>query len=261
MPEDAHTALRKGIDCRMIVFNAGSVSCSNAATLTEITVLRALAPSAPLMVLAEEEFPEDVFAVVQSGAEGYVSNHSAPDLVLRAFSFVLKGGTYVPRSAVSHGCFRGQEPLNGDHEPHDALINDVDGSPPSLASAPPLSPCSVLPELSERQKHILEGLCRGEPNKIIGRVLNLPESTIKVHVREIMRKLGVSNRTQIAVTAFRMGFVLSERQVMCGSRPGEESPTVEQSARGPLLLEEAKSIDARSVASVARHLNGLSLRH
>ena len=128
----------------MIIFNAGSVSCSNAATLTEITVLRALAPSAPLMVLAEEEFPEDVVAVVQSGAEGYVSNHSAPDLVLRAFSFVLKGGTYVPRSAVSHGSFRGQEPLNGDHEPHDADVDgeELDGNPPSLAER--FSAISVL---------------------------------------------------------------------------------------------------------------------
>ena len=53
VPDDAHRALRKGIDCRMIIFNAGSASCSSAATLTEITVLRALAPSAPLIVLAE----------------------------------------------------------------------------------------------------------------------------------------------------------------------------------------------------------------
>jgi DNA-binding CsgD family transcriptional regulator len=52
---------------------------------------------------------------------------------------------------------------------------------------------------------ILERLCRGEPNKTIGRALDLPESTVKVHVREIMRKLSVSNRTQVAVVVSKMG--------------------------------------------------------
>jgi len=264
VPDDAHRALRKGIDCRMIIFNAGSASCSSAATLTEITVLRALAPSAPLIVLAEEEIPEDVVAVVQCGAEGYVSNHSAPDLVLRALSFVLKGGTYVPRSAVAHASFPDEEPLNGDHEAHDAFIHDVDSEqtgdhPASLAAAPPLSPSSLLLELSERQKDILEGLCRGEPNKIIGRALDLPESTVKVHVREIMRKLGVSNRTQVAVAAYRMGVVLGERQLMRDGRQSEELPAVEQSAHCPLPPELTKP--AKSAASSVRPLNGLSLRH
>ena len=250
VPEDAHRELRKGIKCRMITFNAGSSSGSSVATLSEITVLRALAPSAPLIVPAEEEFPEDVVAVVQCGAEGYVSNHSAPDLVLSALSFVLKGGTYVPRSTVTHACFANEEPLNGDHEAHDVLIHDADGEEmdgnQTLLTAAPLSPFSLLLELSERQKAILEGLCRGEPNKVIGRVLDLPESTVKVHVREIMRKLGVSNRTQVAVAACRMGVVLNERQLMRGGRQGEELPVVDHGARVPLNPELAKLTEARN---------------
>ena len=117
VPEDAHATLREGTDCRMIIFNVGGASCSNG-TLAEITVLRALAPSAPLVVLADEEVPEDIVAVMRSGAEGYLSNHSAPDLVLRALTFVLKGGTYVPRSAVAHATFPEEQPLKGDREAH-----------------------------------------------------------------------------------------------------------------------------------------------
>jgi DNA-binding CsgD family transcriptional regulator len=66
-----------------------------------------------------------------------------------------------------------------------------------------------LLDLSNRQMAILAGICRGEPNKIIGRTLNLPESTVKVHVREIMRKLAVSNRTQVAIAFARLSQPIS----------------------------------------------------
>ena len=55
--------------------------------------------------------------------------------------------------------------------------------------------------VTERQYAVLVGLCQGDPNKVIGRKLGMTETTVKVHVREIMRKLGVSNRTQVAIAA------------------------------------------------------------
>lgn len=198
-PEHAHQALREGIACRMIIFNAGVASCSGAETLGEIKVLRALAPSASLVVVADEEVSEDVVAVMQSGAEGYLSNHSAPDLALRALSFVLQGGTYFPRSAVAHAPFPDEGPMKAASEGQAAAV-----APPATSEGEGYFPYALLPDLSDRQMSILQGLCRGEPNKIIGRALNLPESTVKVHVREIMRKLAVSNRTQVAVVVSRM---------------------------------------------------------
>jgi DNA-binding NarL/FixJ family response regulator len=262
VPEDARRALREGLNCRMIIFNAGGAACLSAETLAEITVLRALAPSAPLVVLADEEVPEDVVAVMQSGAEGYLSNHSAPDLVLRALSFVLKGGTYVPRSAVAHAPFPGERPLKGDHETHGALIHEADGEATggnlSFPARAALSPSPLLLELSERQQAILEGLCRGEPNKIIGRALNLPESTVKVHVREIMRKLAVSNRTQVAMVASRMGAALGEKQALSGHRQDEGLPVVEQSACAPPSQKPtAPTETGTNVTSNVRPLNGL----
>jgi DNA-binding CsgD family transcriptional regulator len=59
--------------------------------------------------------------------------------------------------------------------------------------------------LTTRQQQVLELLRRGESNKLIGRQLNLRESTVKVHLRQIMRKLGVANRTQAALSAERLG--------------------------------------------------------
>jgi DNA-binding CsgD family transcriptional regulator len=53
--------------------------------------------------------------------------------------------------------------------------------------------------LTERQKSVLERLGRGDSNKAIARLLGIREGTVKVHVRQIMRKLGVVNRTQVAI--------------------------------------------------------------
>ena len=84
-PDHAHQALREGIACRMIIFNAGVASCSSAETLAEIKVLRALAPSSSLVVVADEEISEDVVAVMQSGAT-----------MLRAVARVSRGNSNAP---------------------------------------------------------------------------------------------------------------------------------------------------------------------
>jgi len=57
--------------------------------------------------------------------------------------------------------------------------------------------------LTERQKAVLKLLGRGESNKAIARWLNIREGTVKVHVRQIMRRMGAANRTQVAIAASR----------------------------------------------------------
>ena len=61
------------------------------------------------------------------------------------------------------------------------------------------------PKFTERQYAVLTCLCRGDPNKMIGRKLGMTEMTVKAHIREIMRKLGVGNRTQVALAAAHNG--------------------------------------------------------
>jgi DNA-binding NarL/FixJ family response regulator len=82
------------------------------------------------------------------------------------------------------------------------------------------------PQLTERQQAVLTGLCRGDPNKVIARNLGMTETTVKVHVREIMRKLGVYNRTQVAVVARRNGLGLDS---MARPVPQDSSKTVSSS--------------------------------
>jgi DNA-binding NarL/FixJ family response regulator len=121
------------------------------------------------------------------------SNHSASGLVLRALSFALHGGTYFPRSAVAHWLFPDATSLKAC-----SLAQSPAGATPASGGIGGYFPNAPLPGLSERQMAILHGLCRGKPNKIIGRALSLP--TVKVHVREIMRELSVSNRTMLKLS-------------------------------------------------------------
>ena len=55
------------------------------------------------------------------------------------------------------------------------------------------------PRLTPRQRQVLELLGQGRPNKVIAQRLALCESTVKVHVRQIMRKLGATNRAEVAL--------------------------------------------------------------
>lgn len=59
--------------------------------------------------------------------------------------------------------------------------------------------------LSDREVEILRGLIRGEPNKVISRRLLITEATVKVHVKSILRKVGVMNRTQAAIWGMSRG--------------------------------------------------------
>jgi DNA-binding NarL/FixJ family response regulator len=75
------------------------------------------------------------------------------------------------------------------------------------------------PLMSDRQRAVLLCLCQGDPNKVIGRKLGMTETTVKVHVREIMRKLGVVNRTQVAIAVGRNGLQVGSGDVLLADAP------------------------------------------
>jgi two-component system, NarL family, nitrate/nitrite response regulator NarL len=67
-------------------------------------------------------------------------------------------------------------------------------------------PPSNLPSLSEREAQILHGLIQGHANKVIARTCDITEATVKVHMKSILRKIRVANRTQAAIWALEHGY-------------------------------------------------------
>jgi two-component system nitrate/nitrite response regulator NarL len=75
------------------------------------------------------------------------------------------------------------------------------------AGAPSAQPADVL---SPREREILQALARGGSNKEIAREMDLAESTVKIHVQHILRKLGLSSRVQAAVWAIENGIAAKQ---------------------------------------------------
>lgn len=229
-PDTARAKLVERRECDMLIYSVGAPPASE--IVAEVQVLHMLRRETPLAIISDDENPATVIAAIRSGAQGYLGNSMPPDLALQALSFVLHGGTYFPPAAITsnhafaatppleykqHDLAREQQPLTGPEPPslapalvqEDALYERqgalFEQKPAVLhrnGGSPGLRPA---PDFTERQYAVLVCLCQGDPNKVIGRKLGMTETTVKVHVREIMRKLGVCNRTQVAVAAGRTG--------------------------------------------------------
>ena len=223
-PDEAHTRLVERAACDMLIYSVGAPSHHE--IFTEIQVLHTLRRDAALAIVSDDENPTTVLAAIRCGAQGYFSNSMPPDLALQALSFVLHGGTYFPPTAFLASQTFSAPPI--EYRQPELSQEQPLPEPEQQTQAPPLGPEDGLyehqgslfddkvvglprdhgfngarhaPEFTERQYAVLVCLCQGDPNKVIGRKLGMTETTVKVHVREIMRKLGVSNRTQVAIAA------------------------------------------------------------
>jgi DNA-binding NarL/FixJ family response regulator len=81
-------------------------------------------------------------------------------------------------------------------------------------------------KLSPREAEVLSRLANGESNKLIARTLNIADATVKVHVKALLRKIGVINRTQAALWAFNNGFAAAGSA--CRSLEASEHPVNER---------------------------------
>jgi DNA-binding NarL/FixJ family response regulator len=177
-------------NCKIIILSVGSASVSDPEQQAWIKSLRALAPGAALIVLSDRVEAEEVCAALTAGTSGFVPTSIEPSLALDALSFVNRGGSFFPALVL----------LQAPGVSRDALEQGT-----SIANQPTI-PSSIRSdafgprELTCMQREVLKLLHRGLQNKLIARQLNLSEATVKVHVRQIMRKFGVTNRTQVALT-------------------------------------------------------------
>jgi two-component system, NarL family, nitrate/nitrite response regulator NarL len=73
-----------------------------------------------------------------------------------------------------------------------------------------VAPLGNFPKLSEREAQILDGLVKGHANKVIARMCDITEATVKAHMKSILRKIRVANRTQAAIWALEHGYPADE---------------------------------------------------
>ncbi len=140
--------------------------------------LREITGNMPIIVVCDGEDLSCIVRVMKAGVRGYISTDMALDVAIEAIRLVQAGGQFLPaKSVLEEG---------------------------SAAAAPVVAgeiPSGLNGIFTTRQAAVVEALRKGMANKIIAYELNMQESTVKVHVRNIMKKLKARNRTEVAYLA------------------------------------------------------------
>lgn len=140
--------------------------------LREIEMLRTALPEVPIVVVAESDSPQRARQILGTGARGFLPASLSLKVLMGAIDLVLAGGVYVPSSLID--------------------------AAPARAGGRPEEPWAGL---TRRQRDVLALISQGRSNKLIADALAMSESTVKAHVKQIIKRLNVANRTQAALVA------------------------------------------------------------
>lgn len=144
--------------------------------LEGLITLRRVAPQIPVLLVTSVDETRVIRASLAAGAAGFVPKHSRREVFRAAFQALAAGEVFAPDLPTSE---------------------EIDAMQPSARDIAIRS----LSQLTRQQAKILDLICEGKMNKQIAYELAIAETTVKAHVTAIMRKMGVSSRTQAVLMA------------------------------------------------------------
>jgi DNA-binding NarL/FixJ family response regulator len=167
-----------------ILYNLGSRKVTDPGIPDDLKRITSEFKSVPLVILADTDDCTQILAALECGARGYIPSSVGVEVCVEAINLAVAGGIFVPASSV----------LSMRH-----LIDAGSNETKSFAGM-----------FTQRQAEVAQALRRGKANKIIAYELKLRESTVKVHIRNIMKKLKATNRTEVA---FKLNDLFSEAAI------------------------------------------------
>ncbi len=147
-----------------------------------LTRLRECGVTVPILMLTMSRDDADLRAALRGGAQGYLLKDMDPEDLVPALEAALRGDNVVAKEMVG------------------SLARMVKDEP--AETVPTASPFA---ELTARELEILRHVADGLSNKMIARALNITDGTVKLHVKSILRKLGIRSRVEAAVLAVEHG--------------------------------------------------------
>lgn len=141
--------------------------------LETLDLLRRIDLSGRIVVFTVSNDEEDVVSALKRGADGYLLKDMEPEALLTALHQAAAGQLVLSETLTS------------------VLISSLRETPPATRRD--------LQLLTRREQDILRQIARGLPNKTIARKLNITESTVKVHVKHLLKKLQLKSRVEAAV--------------------------------------------------------------
>jgi DNA-binding NarL/FixJ family response regulator len=184
--ESAANALTTaGICVDVFVFHVGS--CSLLSEWPQRQLEAARPAGLPIIVLSDFPAPAEITSALNLGVSGYILTSFPPKVATCSIRLVAAGGEFFPAEALQN---------NVSHQASCASQN--------RKRAEVLNPAESLGFLTQRQRLVLHHLYYGKTNQQIAEAVGLSVGTVKVHVRNIMRKLKVHNRTQACAEALQI---------------------------------------------------------
>jgi two-component system, NarL family, response regulator len=138
--------------------------------ITELAAHRASRPRVIVMTTYESE--EDIRRALKAGAKGYLVKGTAPQQIRESVRRVAAGESLLPANIAAK-----------------------------------LAESMAHPELSERERQVLQYMANGRSNKEIGQILYISENTVKAHVKSILTKLDAMGRTEAIAIAINRGLI------------------------------------------------------
>jgi DNA-binding NarL/FixJ family response regulator len=160
----------RGPSAELVVLSLADVDKASIANM--LSLLSDLVPKRAVIVLAQRDDVDLALTAMRHGAKAFIPSTMDFAIAVEAVRVVLAGGTYVPMECL-------------------------------FAAGHPSRPTPPIPlssgVVTRRELAVVRAIQQGKSNKIIAYELNMCESTVKVHVRNIMKKLKAKNRTDIAI--------------------------------------------------------------
>jgi two-component system nitrate/nitrite response regulator NarL len=142
----------------------------------DLRALREAFPTARIVVLADDLSVDVLRAAMGGGADGFLIKTVSPEALIQSLQLILLGEKVFPTTLA-------------------AMLLDMTAAGPQHS----------VRGLSPREREILQLLVTGASNKMIGTRLGITEATVKVHLKTLLRKIDVNNRTQAAIWAMNNG--------------------------------------------------------
>jgi len=167
------------------------------AAVEQIELFRDQHPGARIAIVADHYRLDELVLAFRAGANGYFVDVMACDVFIKSIELVMMGETIFPPAFLSfvldpEGDRLGQAAPRDENSQAILIRNEN----------------TLAPQLSTREKSILCCLIEGDSNKCIARKIDIAEATVKVHVKAILRKIRVQNRTQAAIWGMNNGSVI-----------------------------------------------------
>lgn len=141
---------------------------------TAMTALKAMRPGIRILVTGPGRRDEDILRAVSAGAKGYVPQEASSEVLRGAIRELAAGSVWIPRRVVA------------------AYIERT-----TAQRIPPL----LAPRISPREREVLRLIVSGCSNREIADEMGIIEQTVKAHVAQLLRKIGVPNRTALSIHA------------------------------------------------------------